>query len=204
MNIKVVPPRIISMRCVLCEVEKPEDEFHRSKRGRGGRASQCKVCRREMNANRSVEERRAACEYQKQYRRDNLEKVTALERRTVDRIKAKNPMKYRARGVVRSIRQRARERNITIDLGFITATKMVELYESHPNCECCKCALDYETFCDRNSRPHDIPSIDRIDPAKGYVEGNIAVLCDRCNRRKNNMSMQDVTIIYNWMRERLL
>ena len=41
-------------------------------------------------------------------------------------------------------------------------------------------------------------------PEKGYMEGNIAVLCDRCNRRKNNMSMQDVTIIYNWMRERLL
>lgn len=36
------------------------------------------------------------------------------------------------------------------------------------------------------------PSLDRIDPCKGYVKGNVAIISFRANRLKNNASADDL------------
>lgn len=36
------------------------------------------------------------------------------------------------------------------------------------------------------------PSLDRIDPTRGYVKGNVRVISDRANRLKGNRSIQEV------------
>mgnify|MGYP001333366704 FL=1 len=43
------------------------------------------------------------------------------------------------------------------------------------------------------------PSLDRIEPKKGYVKGNILVICDIVNRLKLDASIEDLRKISNFL-----
>lgn len=45
------------------------------------------------------------------------------------------------------------------------------------------------------------PSLDRIDPAKGYVEGNLRILSLKANQIKNAFSAADVMQMARWLEE---
>lgn len=54
-------------------------------------------------------------------------------------------------------------------------------------------------YCDRmleagdeNGGRGNAPSLDRIDPALGYVDGNVVWTCHDCNRRKADLSPDDL------------
>lgn len=64
------------------------------------------------------------------------------------------------------------------------------------NCECCGVPIAY-TSRDRND---PIPSIDRVDNRKGYIVGNVHVVCTRCNRLKDNGSIKDFENILAYMK----
>jgi hypothetical protein len=52
----------------------------------------------------------------------------------------------------------------------------------------------------QGKRPHDSsPSLDRIDPKRGYVRGNVAVLSQRANRIKNDASAEEIGRLAKWM-----
>lgn len=43
------------------------------------------------------------------------------------------------------------------------------------------------------------PSIDRIDPTKGYIKGNIAVISWRANMLKNNMTVEEARLLLAYL-----
>lgn len=43
------------------------------------------------------------------------------------------------------------------------------------------------------------PSLDRIDPAKGYIKGNVVVISFLANRIKSNGTAQQVRQVADWM-----
>jgi hypothetical protein len=43
------------------------------------------------------------------------------------------------------------------------------------------------------------PSIDRMDPAKGYVQGNVVIISGRANRIKSNATSTEVARVAEWM-----
>jgi hypothetical protein len=45
------------------------------------------------------------------------------------------------------------------------------------------------------------PSIDRISPAKGYVEGNIVIVSLKANQIKNAFTAADIRRVAEWMEE---
>jgi hypothetical protein len=44
------------------------------------------------------------------------------------------------------------------------------------------------------------PSLDRIEPKKGYVKGNVAWMSNRANTIKNNATFEEVELIYEWFK----
>ncbi len=59
--------------------------------------------------------------------------------------------------------------------------------------------LKLEFSSGRDSRPGNIPSLDRINPSLGYVPGNVAVISLRANRIKNNATAQELLAIAEWI-----
>ena len=43
------------------------------------------------------------------------------------------------------------------------------------------------------------PSVDRIDPSKGYVPGNVAIVSYRANRIKNDSTLQELKLIVSFL-----
>jgi hypothetical protein len=46
------------------------------------------------------------------------------------------------------------------------------------------------------------PSLDRIDPLKGYVEGNVCFISARANRIKYNASIQELKQVIDYMKSK--
>lgn len=44
-------------------------------------------------------------------------------------------------------------------------------------------------------RGRNNPSVDRIDPAKGYIKGNVRVICQRANAVKSNSSLEELELV---------
>lgn len=40
------------------------------------------------------------------------------------------------------------------------------------------------------------PNIDRIDNSKGYIKGNVKIICQRCNRLKSDSTLEEIRNIY--------
>lgn len=43
------------------------------------------------------------------------------------------------------------------------------------------------------------PSIDRIDPHKGYVPGNVVVMSAKANRIKSNAESYEIRLVADWL-----
>jgi hypothetical protein len=82
---------------------------------------------------------------------------------------------------------------------------IVDVLTVDPPTECpiipsCGRTLDYGTG---NGRSNDSPSIDRIDPTLGYTIENVCIICYRCNRIKNEGTIEDHEGIAMHMRKRI-
>ena len=47
------------------------------------------------------------------------------------------------------------------------------------------------------------PTLDRLDPLKGYVKGNVAVISNRANRIKNDGTVSEIRKIADWLESEL-
>lgn len=45
------------------------------------------------------------------------------------------------------------------------------------------------------------PSLDKIDPEKGYVKGNVIIISMRANQIKSNASINEIEKVYNYLKE---
>lgn len=50
-----------------------------------------------------------------------------------------------------------------------------------------------------NNNKNNSPSLDKIDPSKGYIKGNICVISWRANWLKNNGSKEEFEAIFNYI-----
>lgn len=46
---------------------------------------------------------------------------------------------------------------------------------------------------------NDSPSIDRIDPSKGYIKGNVSVISGKANTCKSNLTLEQVQSLVEYM-----
>ena len=54
-----------------------------------------------------------------------------------------------------------------------------------------------------NNSPHqgDSPSLDRLDPSKGYIRGNLAWISERANTMKHDATLEEVEALAKWLKK---
>ena len=51
----------------------------------------------------------------------------------------------------------------------------------------------------RGAQNHNSPSLDRLDPSRGYVKGNVRVISNRANRLKNDATAAELRAIADYI-----
>ena len=55
-------------------------------------------------------------------------------------------------------------------------------------------------ICPLLGTPMKSPSLDRIDPTKGYIKGNVWVISNRANTLKNDASLQELELLVEYLK----
>lgn len=182
--------------CSICKADKDIEMFDRDKRSRGGRCHRCKSCRAEYlkeyyqnNKEHILQNVQDVYQYNKpdkmaygrEHYKNNKEEISKKNR---DQHR-KNP----AKRMFRLAKERAEQKGVpfTIELEDIVVPEFCPI-------------LGIPIGVDTGRRDGSL-SLDRIEPEKGYVLGNIAVVSDRANRIKNNGTAEEHIRIAEWMRE---
>jgi hypothetical protein len=88
--------------------------------------------------------------------------------------------------------QRAKKQNIPFDL---TIDYLLSI--ASDNCPVFKQEFRWGRH---KGKPHDFtPSLDRIIPELGYVEGNVAFISNKANRIKNNAQEKELYAVADWL-----
>lgn len=94
--------------------------------------------------------------------------------------------KYRARGVRESLLQAAKYRSSRCGISFDLTVEDIIIPNVCPYLGVPLIAHKYE------GRHADSPSLDRVDPMKGYVKGNVEVISELANRMKQNATKEQL------------
>ena len=126
----------------------------------------------------------------KAYREANKEKLKAYREANKERMaawkkahKKANKEKY----MLMSARKRAKKNNIPFNL---TEDYLKSIYPSDMICPVL--GFEMSVGLDENGRPDTSPSLDRIIPEKGYVQGNVVVVSTRANVIKSNATPEEI------------
>ncbi len=100
--------------------------------------------------------------------------------------KAKTPWKF----MVDRAKQRARKKGIECTITYA--------YVESIWTDTCP-ILDIPLYCGKGEIIDNSPSLDRIDPNKGYVPGNVQVISNRANMIKNCGTLEEHRKILNYL-----
>jgi hypothetical protein len=102
-----------------------------------------------------------------------------------------NPVIRQTRGMVSKAKARALKKNLPFDIDLAYIRSIVP---SH----CPVFNLPLEWSLRRGLGPVSLPnspSLDRIDPSKGYVKGNVWIISNRANAIKNDASHEELKLV---------
>jgi hypothetical protein len=106
-------------------------------------------------------------------------------------IRIKTPVQALTSEMLASARKRAKKKNLAFNLDLDYVRSLVR-----SNCSLLpEISLEWSTQC-RNGIPlPNSPSLDRIDPTKGYVKGNVWIVSHRANTLKGNATHDELKAI---------
>ena len=181
-------------KCSRCLEEKELEEFTKNKSCKLGYSNLCKDCFNKYNR----EKRRGNQEYLKKRRDDyNRRYKIVQEQKDIER-KEKYPLRVRCQVLRAGMRDRARKKNVEFDKDFFTVKYLMNRLLENPLCECCKTELDIG-FKQNKKFNDKSPSMDRVNPKMGYTRNNVAILCWRCNKHKQDASASELRMIADFM-----
>ena len=137
----------------------------------------------------------------RRYKRDP-EKVKAADKRRLVAREHRDPLRAFAHRLRRSLLKRCRERGFEIpdelkNLDFYLTGLTREMVNGQPSCPCCRTPFLLDIHA---AQPSDrTPSCDRVDPAKPTYSNNIAIICWRCNRIKQDATAAELIAIGQWL-----
>lgn len=191
-------PKPDTMTCKQCLVEKPfdADHFMIARQCKYGLRRTCKDC---INMNYNVwylaKQKGVSHEGHEVYKNDALV-VGALSEKKYwkDSIWRQRAIVLRA-----GMSNRARERKLPFDRHVLTSRFIMDWLVNQPACDCCGREFIHGTNGYFNNSS---PTFDRYVPHLGYVIGNLALICWRCNNLKRDATIEELETVVRWMRSR--
>lgn len=176
--------------CKYCGIERPLKEYNKGNAKYGVRTI-CRKCehiiqnteekrkkRRERRAERRLEE-----EYVKKERLKNINCILNSET---------SYLKY----LIRTAKARALKNNIPFNIS-------VEDLELPKICPLLEIPLEIG-IGKKKDNLFNSPSIDRIIPSLGYIKGNVWIISYRANMIKSNASLEEIQLLYNNLKEKIM
>jgi hypothetical protein len=157
--------------CSRCGTKKNISDFYRKKE----RYSVCNACREQ-----AIEENRIK----------NINRATVYYNENKERYRSSRAKKYRsdvALSLWRSAKYRAKKRGIE----FCIKKRDVYVPDKCP-------VLGVDLVVSRGHVKPNSPTIDRIDPQKGYIKGNIIVVSSKANTIKSNATVKELEMVYGF------
>lgn len=81
------------------------------------------------------------------------------------------------------------------DRSQLSVAQLEQMQAATPCCACCATPLSYDYYRRGVGMPMHVATLDKIVPAFGYVPGNIAIICYRCNRLKDQMTLEEARMV---------
>ena len=107
--------------------------------------------------------------------------------------------RYRVQRLAYGVIQRCKKSGMECDRDHV-----LDVAKNKPfDCPCCKRPINYRISTKMHYPIPDGPSMDRIDSSKGYVVGNVAIICWRCNALKRDATLRELKNIVSYMESRL-
>lgn len=105
---------------------------------------------------------------------------------------------HRLSRILINVKARAKDRGTDYDEDYMNT-----FVENPPvSCKCCQREFSYTTRPSARCSDES-PSFDRIDSGKGYIAGNVFVLCFRCNSIKKDATVGELQRVIKYMEENL-
>jgi len=147
--------------------------FSKNSASKDGKRSNCKSC--EAKRRRSYYVNGGGREVRKKYAKEN-------------------PVLVMTNSMTKEARRRAKNKNIPFDIDVDYIRSIVgENAERASHCPVLGTLLDWSLLRGNgNGAIPNSPSLDRIDPSKGYVKGNVWVISYRANAIKNDATHEEL------------
>lgn len=177
-------------RCSICKVSKPFSDFGRRAAMRDGYTSQCKQCNSsQQRAFAKAHPERIAATQRKYYEKNRKRLIKAAAKRTKARwpehLAASRERRWVtdwASNLVRHAKHAARARDREFS---ITKADVERLFErQNGRCYWLNVPFVFEV----EPRHPQRPSIDRLDPSRGYTPDNVVLACLFANIGRNTLS----------------
>jgi len=169
----------------------PIENFSRKSSASDGLRNACKKCeaqyKRQWLENGGKEKNRQM--YRRWWENGGKEKKQSY-------VKS-NPVKTITACLVSGARNRVKDKNIPFDIDLDYVRSMVgENAEFASHCPVFDIPLDWSRIRGngRGALPNS-PSLDRIDPERGYVKGNVWIISHRANTIKNNATHEELKLV---------
>jgi hypothetical protein len=102
-----------------------------------------------------------------------------------------NSMQTQTASMFNGARERARKKQLNFDISHEYVRSLVTTH-----CPILGISLEWSLNRDNGSSPMAAsPSLDRIDPTKGYVKGNVWIISHRANRIKNDATHEELKLV---------
>lgn len=194
--------------CRTCKQEKNLTEFNKDRRQKDGYATQCKACKRAYDRARyekvknDPEFHAKKLEHGKKYRETHKEQIKAysdeynmrpdvVERKSTWYQEKMSKMSIEER--LNFMVQRAKSRATLKGVPFDIEGKDIQFVEY---CPLLGIKLNWGKTTNEGGRNIDTPSLDRIDPKKGYIKGNVKIISSLANMMKSSATLEQLQTFY--------
>jgi len=186
-------------RCPKCKEDKPLNAFYSSQTSKDGVRSRCKDCEKEQRESTAEQQRAYNRDYYQRrkgtlaarsaaYYIDHKEELAAYNQTYRQDRRQQEPEKV----ILTRTRSRAKRRGVPFNL------RLADIHVPDA-CPVLGIPIILGPVGKKGGAPNS-PSLDRIDPDQGYVQGNVRVVSNRANTLKNNATIEELELVLNDLR----